>query len=231
MTLLVRGCSLVPLPHVVALDCHVVVGDGEHRVLLLGDRLRARVDPRADQLQCAQRMLYRLVVLVHLRKDRANVKVSARNGRIVRLQRHLDLQRFPQVAQRRVQLPDLLVVATEVVASHGQEVRWLVLARCLCVKDGLCILELLEGLLVLTLAQEVHAILVAAQDQLLKILNRMIVMLLLEGSLRRGRIHTVVMPRGGYGRGHLRSSQRQLAEALPAVGRSSPRTHEPNQLN
>mmetsp|Transcript_922 Transcript_922/g.2104 ORF Transcript_922/g.2104 Transcript_922/m.2104 type:complete len:222 (-) Transcript_922:29-694(-) len=169
VALLVSSRRLVPLVHVVPLHGHVVVRDSKHRVLILRDRLRCRANAVADQVQGAQGMLNRLIVPVQLRQDSADVQMCARNGDVIGLQRDLDLQRLAQVAEGSMQLPHLFVVAAKVVAGYRQQVRRLVLAL-LSDEDGLGILELLEGLLVLPPPEEVHPFLVTTQDQLLEVL-------------------------------------------------------------
>mmetsp|Transcript_103404 Transcript_103404/g.297007 ORF Transcript_103404/g.297007 Transcript_103404/m.297007 type:complete len:203 (+) Transcript_103404:836-1444(+) len=202
MPLLICLGSLIPLMHVVLLHSYVVVCDREHRVLLLGRRVAGDADASGDQLQCALGVLHGLVVLVQLRQDRADVEVCASHGRVVGLQGQLNLQRLAQVTQRSVQLADLFVIAPEVVARHCEKARGLLFASTLGIEHSLGILQLLKGLLVLPLSQEVHSILVASEHQLRQVATGLLV---LSSQLRAVHVRVKVRPKvvaRGDGRSH-----------------------------
>mmetsp|Transcript_75826 Transcript_75826/g.214379 ORF Transcript_75826/g.214379 Transcript_75826/m.214379 type:complete len:524 (+) Transcript_75826:1467-3038(+) len=159
-----RCCRLVPLLQELTLHGDVVVCDGEHGiVVLLHHRVRLR-DALAHQLERAEGVLHRLVVLLELGEDRAQVEVGPRQGRAVGLQLDLHLQRAAEVAQGPVELADLLVVAAQVVAGHGEQtgVVGLHLVR---EEDRLRVLELLERRLQLAPLEALHPVLVAPQDE------------------------------------------------------------------
>mmetsp|Transcript_111135 Transcript_111135/g.321235 ORF Transcript_111135/g.321235 Transcript_111135/m.321235 type:complete len:442 (+) Transcript_111135:888-2213(+) len=172
-----RAGGLVPLLKEFALDRHAMIRHREDGVVVFG-RLPVHLhDPFAHQVQGRQAVLQRLVVFLQLGQDAANIEVRRRQGDLVRAQIHLHLEGPAQVTKRAMVLADLLEVAPQVVASHCQE-RLMVLLRLVCKQHGLGVLELLEGGLQLRIItgrfrppQRLHAILVAREDQVLKVVE------------------------------------------------------------
>mmetsp|Transcript_61185 Transcript_61185/g.162602 ORF Transcript_61185/g.162602 Transcript_61185/m.162602 type:complete len:274 (+) Transcript_61185:2242-3063(+) len=165
LTLAVGHSSQVPLVQEIMLHSHVVVRDRENGGVVL-----RKVPVPADKIQGALCVLHRLVMLVKLRHDSANVQVRASNRYIIRLKGDLDFERLPQVTKCRVELPNLFVITTQVVACHREETRGLL--RLLSDKHRLSVLQLFESLLELPCAQEIHAVLVAIQHEVLAVAMR-----------------------------------------------------------
>mmetsp|Transcript_99309 Transcript_99309/g.281091 ORF Transcript_99309/g.281091 Transcript_99309/m.281091 type:complete len:426 (+) Transcript_99309:1609-2886(+) len=165
--------GLLELLQALPLHGQRVVRDGEHRELVLRHLVWVLdLDSPVDEVQRVQGVLDRPVVLVQLGQDGADVEVRPCEGDLVRAQVGLHLESPPQVAQGAVELADLLVVQTEVVAGHCQQARRPVHLRGAQRQDRLCLLELVKRCLHVALAEGLHALLVAGEHRGGKLLRR-----------------------------------------------------------